>query len=290
MIKRILVPLDGSELSESALPCAVQLARRHHSETILAQVIPHLAELAPGLAPELVPELQTRAVSRARNYLENRGSRFAPLVVSPLTRLGSAREEIPALAERCGCDLMVMASHGRDGAEHWLLGSVAEGILRAAPCPVLLVRPPAQALAAFHNILVPVDGSPASLQVLQRLPDYLAPGGQITLLQSGGLSLYPNFAHKTELVEGYLAGLEADLRLVAENGPASQVVVLDGEPVDDILSWSRTHPCDLIAMSSHGRSGFRRFWLGSVAEKVSRQAPCDVLIFPHSAARQRLGS
>jgi len=285
MIERILLPLDGSDVSESALACAQALAQRHQAEVVLVQVVGHIGEMAPGLIPELVPELQRKALSRALNYLENRASRLAPLAASPVTALGSPRDQIPALAYYHHCDLIVMASHGREGAEHWLLGSVAEGVLRQAPCPVLLVRPPAQAASIFRHILVPVDGSQPSLAVLHRLSDFLAPGGKVTVLQSGGVSLYPNFAHKAEAVEAYLKEVEAGLRQLQLPGLPLEVVVLDGNPVDDILSWSRANECDLIAMSSHGRSGFRRLWLGSVSEKVARHADCDVLIFSHAGER-----
>lgn len=283
MIAKILIPLDGSDLSESALPCALQLAHRHHAESALLQVVPHLGELAPGLLPELVPELQQKAVNRARNYLENRACRFSPLVVSTLTRLGSPREEIPAVAQRCQSDLIVMASHGRDGAEHWLLGSVAEGVLRQAPCPVLLVRPMAPPASSFRHILVPVDGSEASLAVLKSLPDFLATDGKVTLLQSSGVLLYPNVSSKSQVVQAHLQLLESSLKRISVPGVRLEVVVLEGNPVDDILSWSQANDCDLIAMSSHGRTGFRRLWLGSVSEKVARHANCDVLIFPHAA-------
>lgn len=280
MLKKILIPLDGSDLSETVLPCAIGLARRHHCESILLQVVPHLAEVAPGLAPELLPELQLRSLTRGQNYLEDRASQFAPLPVSAIVRLGSPREEIPALAARHQCGLIVMASHGREGVEHWLLGSVAEGVLRQAPCPVLLVRPPVQAVSSFQHILVPTDGSEASLAVLNALPGFLAEGGKVTLLQSSGVSLVPNFADKSLVVSKYLDEVEARLREVKHAELPLEVVVLDGDPVEDILVWSKANHCDLIAMSSHGRSGFRRLWLGSVSEKVARHADCGVLIFP----------
>lgn len=284
MLAKILIPLDGSDLSESALPCAFQLAQRHRAEIAMLQVVPHVGELAPGMIPELVPELQQKAVNRARNYLENRACRFSPLVVSTLTRLGSPREEIPALASRCQSDLIVMASHGRDGAEHWLLGSVAEGVLRQATCPVLLVRPGAPAVPSFRHILLPVDGSAASLAVLKSLPNFLAADGKVTLLQSSGVLFYPNLSNRSQVVQTHLQELESGLRQISQPGVRLEVVVLEGDPVDDILSWSQANACDLIAMSSHGRTGFRRLWLGSVSEKVARHANCDVLIFPHAAA------
>ncbi len=281
MLKKILVPLDGSDVSESVLASALLMARCHQAEVLLIRVVPHLAEMAPGLAPERVPELQQKAIVRARNYLENRSAQFAPGVVYTHTKLGLAREEVPALARLCACDLILMASHGRDGAQHWLLGSVAEGILRRSPCPVLLVRPQASPSANFRHILVPVDGSPASLAVLPVLADLLAPEGKVTLLQSSGVSLYPNFAHKALAVQSYLEEAEARLREIHCPGLPMDVVVTDGEPVEDILSWSQANDCDLIAMTSHGRGGFQRFLLGSVSEKVARHALCNVLMAPH---------
>jgi len=269
-------------LAESVLPCALALARRHQAETVLLRVVEHIGDLAPGLAAELVPELQQKALIRAVNYLESRAAAFAPGLVSPLTAMGSPREQIAELALQHSCDLIVMASHGRDGAQHLLLGSVAELVLRQAPCPVLLVRPQAPSGPDFRHIVVPVDGSEASLAVLGHLADYLAPGGKVTLLHSSGVSLYPNVPHKGHAVEAYLNEMEARLRKVEMDGVALEVVVLDGNPVDDILHWSKDNGCDLIAMSSHGRSGFRRLWLGSVCEKVARHAACDLLVFPHS--------
>lgn len=285
MLKRILIPLDGTEVSESALECARELSQRCHASLMLVRIVEHLGELAPAMPPELLPELQRKAEARALNYLEDRAARLAPLSVELYHPTGSARDEIARLAELHQCDLIMMASHGRDGAQHLLLGSVAEGLLRQSPCPVLLVRPQARARSQFAHILVPVDGSTASLSVLEKLPPLLAPGGKVTLLQSSGVSLYPNYEHKAGLVEEYLQRAEARLRLVTHADLPLEVVVLEGQPVSDILGWSAENNCDLIAMTTHGRTGFRRFWLGSVTEKVARQAPCHVLVHrpPHRA-------
>ncbi|MFN8613624.1 MAG: universal stress protein [Vulcanimicrobiota bacterium] len=279
MFKRILLPLDGTEVSESALDCARELSQRNHASLVLARVVEHMGQLAPGLPPELLPELQRKAEIRALNYLEDRAARLAPLEVLVCTPVGSPRDEIARLAESHHCELVVMTSHGRDGAQHMLLGSVAEGVVRQSPCPVLLVRPQSSATSQFNHIVVPVDGSSASLTILESLPPLLAAGGKVTLLQSSGVSLYPNYEHKADLVEDYLQRAEARLRLVSHPGLPLEVVVLEGQPVDDILSWTSQNGCDLIAMTTHGRTGFRRFWLGSICEKVARQAPCHVLVY-----------
>jgi len=280
MLKKILVPLDGSDVSESALGSAIEFARQHQSEVLLLQVVDHYANLAPGLPPELGLEIEGKARVEAKNYLESCASRIDPSRVSTQVSTGIARDEIVRIAEAENCGLIIFSSHGRDGVSRWLLGSVAEGVLRRASCPVLLVRGGLEPQASFRHILVPVDGSEASLSVLERLPALVATGGKVSLLQSSGVSLYPNFAHKSNLVADYLNQVEADLRAIRMVGLVIEPVVLDGNPVDDILTWSSTNGCDLIAMSSHGRSGFQRFWLGSVSEKVARHATCSTLIFP----------
>jgi len=277
MLRRILVPLDESKLSESALPCALDLASRCQAETALVQVTPHVALEAPGLPAETALHMQEEQLKHARRYLEQKSAPFAPRPVKLYTPVGRASDEISRLAFEHGCDLILMCSHGRDHLARWLLGSVAEGVIRQAHCPVLLLRPATADHSLFRNIVVPSDGSAPSTAFLADLQNYLAPGGQITLLLSTGTSLSPEFGS----MESYFQQVEGQLRQLQVHGKTLPLVVLRGEPADDILSWSQNHACDLIAMSTHGRSGYRRFWLGSITEKVARHATCPVLVFPH---------
>ncbi|MBT9584205.1 universal stress protein [bacterium] len=278
---KILVPLDGSDLSESVLPCALDMARRHQAELVLVRATEHFGTIAPGLPPDLGLQLQEQAQKKSINYLESMQSHLPGVAVNAQAPLGPARDEIYHTAVRQKCDLIIMASRAREGPARWLLGSVAEAVLRQSPCPVLLLRPPAGQSSLFQHILVPIDGSEASLAVLHKVQPYLAPGGKVTLLQSSDLSLYPYvFDVKSETVQEYLNQLEADLRKIEVEGLTLEVTVLDGDPIDAILTWSQENDCDLIAMSTHGRTGFRRFWLGSVTEKVARHSHCPVLAFP----------
>ena len=281
---KILVPLDGSDLAESVIPCCLDLAQRLLAEVLLVKATEHFGTLAPGLPPDLGLQLQEQAQTRSFNYLESMHERFPGLKISSQAPLGPAREEIAHTATREHCDLIVMASHGREGPARWLLGSVAEAVLRQSPCPVLLLRPPAGPSSLFQHILVPVDGSQTSLQVAHKIGPYLAPGGKVTLLQSSNLSLYPYvFDVRSETVERYLQETEDHLREYRVAGLEMDAVVLDGDAVDAILTWSHENEVDLIAMSTHGRSGVRRFWLGSVTEKVARHSHCPVLAFPAAA-------
>lgn len=279
-MNKVLVPLDGSPLAEAVLPCAVSLAQRLQASVELLQVTEGYSLRAPELPVELALEMQQRGQQRAQEYLQQCSSRFAPLRVACHTPQGSPRSEIGRVALEQGCQLIVMATHGREGIRRWLLGSVAEAVLRHAPCPVLLVRPPVDCGSLFQHILLPVDSSKASLDFLRVLPTFLAPGGKVTLLRCTDLSVYPLLNSKTDLIQEYFDLLKSDLSQVHQEGLNLEVAVLEGEPEEVILNWSAQNHCDLIALASSGRSGLKHFWLGSVTEKVVRHSSCPVLVFP----------
>lgn len=268
MLSKILLPLVESELSESTIPCALDFAARGTTETLLVEVAP---------LPLAGAEVEQQQLEQCRLYLQRQSARWGAHPVTYHTPVGRPDEEICRLAFDEGCDLILMASHGRDHFSRWLLGSVAEGVLRQARCPVLLLRPPAAPHSLFQKILVPTDGSDVSLAFLPNLPNFLAPGGTITLLLSTGTSL----SRPIGGLEAHFQLTENRLRQLQWNGEPYPLVVLKADPVHDILSWSQANSCDLIAMSTHGRGGFRRFWLGSVTEKVARHAHCPVLVYPH---------
>ncbi|MBX3169854.1 MAG: universal stress protein [Candidatus Eremiobacteraeota bacterium] len=257
---KILVTVDGSELAESVLPCASGLARRWGAELVVVRVVDPVLTISPDIPPSLTEKLRDQVLAEAQEYARNLQSRLGDLPQHTRVPVGSAPDQIARTAAREGCQAIIMASHGHSGAARWLLGSVAERVLRQAPCPVLLLRPPAPQLAEFHNVLVPVDGSEASLQVAEQVRPYLAEGATVTLLQ----------------VSHHLPGLPHGDAELDDN-----LQVVEGQPAPTIMSWAQEHQCDLIAMACHGRSGFRRLWLGSVTEKVARHSHCPLLVFPH---------
>lgn len=277
---KILIPLDGSDLSESVLPW-LQVAALQNQELILLRVTdPFL--VAPGAMPPSMGErMQRQTVVAAEEYLSEVEKRFPDLRLKKVTAVGLAREEIARTAEAQQCDLVVMASHGRSGLARWLLGSVAEGVLRISPCPVLLMRPPVSDISLFHHILVPVDGSPVSLAVPHKVSKFLAPGGQVTLLRCSGLD-DKDFEEPENgsAVQDYLDNLREGLRNIELDGVERKV--LHGEAPECIIGYAQESGCDLIAMGTHGQGGFRHFWMGSVTEKVARRASCPVLVFPAS--------
>jgi nucleotide-binding universal stress UspA family protein len=139
MYKKILVPLDGSALAEAILPQVKEMARVHDAELVLLRVA--LAHGFPGVDPT---EGQVEAVREAEKYLEEMEKTLKDqrIKVTTVVRYGHPAEEILDHADFAGIDLVAMSTHGRTGVSRWVLGSVAEKILRASGTPLLLVRAP----------------------------------------------------------------------------------------------------------------------------------------------------
>ncbi len=281
---KIVTPLDGSTFSESSIPYANALAQAWQAKLLLVHVTEPFIPIGLGGQPELAVQVQNESMAASLDYLESVKARFPESKIEVSNVLGYPREEIAQIAASEKAEVIVMASHGRSGPARWLLGSVAEAVLRNAPCPVLLIRGSIAPKPHFARVVVPIDGSSLSQEVLDRIGPYLGPDSQVTLVRSTGLSFQDRGQIiDTQALEGYLAGLDHQLRQVPVKGFAVNYKVLDGDAAGSITDFATESGCDLIAMASHGRSGFRRLWLGSVTEKVARQAPCPVLVVPSSA-------
>jgi nucleotide-binding universal stress UspA family protein len=141
IIRRILVPTDFSELSLSGIDFIRSLAVLYDAELVLL----HVVDTTP---PPAVPELDvhaslTREETRAKERLAEIVVRLFPATrnITPLVRRGDPAKEIVRLASEEGADLIVIATHGRTGLAHVLMGSVAEKVVRHATVPVLTVKP-----------------------------------------------------------------------------------------------------------------------------------------------------
>jgi nucleotide-binding universal stress UspA family protein len=301
--RRILAPLDGSELAERALPYAEDLARRVGSELVLVRA----AMLFPFQKTHLSEPARER-VEEAEGYLEGvartlRGRGLEVRTVAPYTW---PEVEIAAEARRQEADLIVMSTHGRGGLGRWVYGSVAERVVAESPVPVMLVRAwKGQSGPIWHGehrcILVPLDGSElaeAALPVARALVDALH--GRLVLLrvepfaswdspviasigpgdESTGPTAVPDWDDeqerlRTEALE-YLSRLRGDSEVRAE--------LRSGFPVEAILDAAREHGAALVVMTTHGRTGPGGFPLGSVADSVLRQGSMPVvLVGPGSA-------
>jgi nucleotide-binding universal stress UspA family protein len=142
MYKKILVPLDGSELAKKALDQAEKLAKCFDAEMILFQVVPFMPIYG---SPELVTPLivDEKHKEAAQKYLLNLTEELKKkgLKVTSMVRTGQVvAMEIIDFAKESGVDLITMCTHGRSGITRWVLGSVALKVLTRAETPILLVR------------------------------------------------------------------------------------------------------------------------------------------------------
>ena len=139
MYERVLVPLDGSDLAELALPFAEELAARLDSEVILL-CVSESAEAEDYAKHEIYLEQVTAVVARAAAKLLTNPEQ-TPSIRSAVA-VGLPAQVIVDYAEQIAASLIIMATHGRTGVTRWALGSVAEKVMRAGTKPVLLVRVP----------------------------------------------------------------------------------------------------------------------------------------------------
>ena len=162
MLSRILVPLDGSPLAEVVFSQVIELATLRKAEIVLLRVA--LAHTILGTDPV---EAQVRVVEEAQAYLAKIEARLVAqgLAVKSVVRYGHAADEILDQARTGGTELIAMSTHGRGGVRRWVLGSVAETVVRHSPVPVLLVRavaPFVSSLAAPRTAEVPTTPAPSA--------------------------------------------------------------------------------------------------------------------------------
>jgi nucleotide-binding universal stress UspA family protein len=146
MYKKIMVPLDGSELAESVLPHVKALIKAFNIKVvILARVVEPTRYSRSGedaFNPEDMQKWDASRKSSARDYLEKIAKRFKHegTTVHCEVFVGKVTENLIDYAEQNGIDLIIMATHGRSGVSRWVLGSVADKLLRSASVPVLMIR------------------------------------------------------------------------------------------------------------------------------------------------------
>jgi nucleotide-binding universal stress UspA family protein len=295
MFTRILVPLDGSVLAETILPEVVELAALHRAELILLRVA--LAHTLPGADQA---QAQVRAVEEAEAYLGSIARRLAEQGVraSTVVRYGRAAAELLDHLRAGGADCIAMATHGRTGIRRWVLGSVAETVLRSAPVPVLLLQAkapvagPAPSAAAapppsLQHILCPVDFSKNAADAMQ-YAGALAQrfGAALTILHAVYDPLDITCSHiphppmeqlREELVHQAEHALQGVVRRTLGSLPRVAAIVVAGPPFRQIVQYAREHAVDLIVMGTQGRSGLDHLIMGSTAERVERHAPCPVI-------------
>jgi len=144
-IKKILLPTDGSEHSFEALRYASSFARQFNIAICILTVIEIHHSIYDVYADEIALDIQESKIATLVNQrldeIEQKAKEYGIKNIEKVTRFGSPYQEIVNVAKERDVDLIVIATHGRSGIAHFLVGSVTEKVIRTAPCPVLVVRP-----------------------------------------------------------------------------------------------------------------------------------------------------
>jgi nucleotide-binding universal stress UspA family protein len=296
MFKSILIPIDASTNSQNAAMVGLEFARKLGASVRIVHVLQQ--RVMYPLQVETFYDAEARAqgheiIKPWHTNAERLGVTCETLVIeSPLWNTGEA---IVEAAKESNCDLIVMGTHGREGLERLMIGSVAERVSRLATQPVMLVRNSATnntKINPFEKLFVPVDGSDtsaialgvahelcrglnASLEIAHVVPDLpiplTDPVGAYAAFDYAGLA-------KT-LEESGREILTKAVKNTTVGNVSSNLILAGGQHISAaILNAARDASSDLIVIGTHGRSDMDRLLLGSVAEGVIHHAEVPVLL------------
>ncbi|MBI2886744.1 MAG: universal stress protein [Chloroflexi bacterium] len=293
MYQRILIPLDGSLLSEAVLPYAEALAAASKAQVTMVYVgEPDVEERSPK-HQVFLDQVTQQVVAYGKSYLRQQARRFEQKGIQTKVEvlLGRAADEITEYAQKEGVDLVAMATHGRTGLARWRYGSVANEVRNRLPMPLLLIHPteehPSEAAMAAREplllrVVVPLDGSEVAEQALPHAKELASRMDlEMHLLRIvsrpapayvGPEAVEYYYDLETELVKvatEYLQGVQKSLEAAGMRVTAR---VFHGYPAENIVDFAKALDQSIICLTTHGRTGLGRVIMGSVAEKVLHDA------------------
>jgi len=302
-VTTILVPVDGSVLAQQAIPYARALLRPD-DQVLLLRVVPLAESIAAAMTGTVIAsedEVSAMWKQAADGELAEAAGHagIAADRIATEVAVGDPAEQIVAAAQAKPAEMIVMASHGRGAIGRAIFGSVADRVAHTATVPVMLVRPSKDHTDRpdFHvaRVVVPLDGSALAeeaLPVAKRISTQLAV--PIHLVRAidpvSALPMAPSVTPiapvSPEIATQIMNEIEAEAkgtlatveRKLAGDGFTATAELLEGSPFFAIADALK--PGDVLVMTSHGRTGVRRWLMGSVAEKLVREAPAPVVIVP----------
>jgi nucleotide-binding universal stress UspA family protein len=291
--QRILALTDLSPNSVAGLALADALAYRLQARVTVGYAHTRadvLREFSQGResAERLAQWVREDDEEQLRGLCEKHVDRLR-LVAKETVEAASAREGVAELVRRVKPDLVCMATRGRTGVSHLLLGSVAEHTLRTAGVPVVVTKggpwpaahEPLRALVA-HDLLAEPQGLALAAAELLAPSDELVHGHVVESWYFSPSAYGSEFALPQPDVPGLVEAAAERLRRVtlAPSGPKTSVEVTTGRPGEGLLELEQRVRPHLIVARTHGRRGFDRMMLGSVSEFLARKAKAAVLILP----------
>jgi nucleotide-binding universal stress UspA family protein len=296
MFKHILVPLDGSHLSEAALAPAALIAKTLGIPVTLIHIIEQ------GAPSEVHKDRHLTKPDEAQAYLNDVAQRAFPSEIKVETHVHSAAVEDVAQSivqhaqEEFAPDLIVMCTHGKSGMRDLLFGSIAQQVVAQGRTPLLLIRPTeAKPTFELKRIFVPLDSESihddslplseelarafeAELYLLSVIPTF----GTLTGAQAATGSMLP--AATAALLdikeENATEHLQEHLNALHAAGLNASAEVARGDPAIVIVKTAERTGSDLIVLSTHRKAGMDAFWARSVAPNVANRSTLALLLIP----------
>jgi nucleotide-binding universal stress UspA family protein len=276
MFEKILVPLDTSPFAEQVLPSVVELARSFNSEIDLINICESHKTQETGTYQAYLEE----QVVKIQNALPGQNAK-----IKAETTIGSPAQQILSYAKQEKVNLIVMSSHGLSGVTLWPLGSTADRVLRQTGQPILIVKvnPAPETVpqdSLFKRILIPLDGSDLGARVVPYVVEIASRFGSEVVLfhviqtdkhlhSLGRIDTVPireeELASLQKQSEDYLS---QQSRKLAGSRASVVNVVKSGNVAEEIIKYAAVKSCHLIALASHGHSGFESWIIGSVTTKI----------------------
>ena len=279
--RKILVPLDGSEIAEKAIPYARAASRKRESTITLLTVIAASEERDHPMEAYLAEKAEA---------LESEGVR-----VSTAVARGEPAKEIVEFADENEMDLIVISSHGYSGIKRRIIGSVAQEVLHGTCVPVLLVKPgdakPGE--VEFRKVIVALDGSPFSeTSILYAEQLMKGTGAEVVLLRVSDPPIVPPTwsrdaeSHRREYQQRMTAELQQQAVEYLEKAKGAfarkrisiRPHAVVGTAAETIMELAQKEKADVVALTTHGRSGVSRWVHGSVASKIAQECRRPVLL------------
>jgi nucleotide-binding universal stress UspA family protein len=294
----LLVPLDGSDLAENAMPAAACLAGLYGSSVTLFHVIEE------GARDRIHDSRHLTRPDESEAYLLRAAAHYFPagIPVERHVHTAAVRDVAASIAEHVPelrADLVILCAHGSGGARDWLVGNIAQQVISRSTAPVLLLRPsqapPSGGGFPLTSILLPLDGkaehmageapaaslaqkSGAALHLVSVVPTPATLAGEQAAsgrLLPGSTSLLLDMTE-----ESAREFLRMRLEHLKQEGVEATAEVVRGDPAEEIAGLARLRRYDLLVFGTHGKAGTQAFWHRSVAARVLARTRNPVWLIP----------
>jgi nucleotide-binding universal stress UspA family protein len=284
--KSVLVPLDGSKLSERALTVAESLVQSKQGASLTLLRALETPRLSAWLPAEMLP-LYEHEKKLVAQYLDEKETALSAKGIEVRSVQAPGPGPVDAVITECSegrSGLVVMSSHGETGWIEFFLGSNTEKIARLAPAQILVVKGKEAPELPFKRVLIPLDGSERAEQALPVALD-VVPGGVANITLVGVSVVFKGHAFEGDMrtvvepdykrIQTYL---DEQAEWLSSQGYQVDTLIRRGDPADEILKVAEEDKSDLVLMTSQGRTGFAVWLYGSVAERILRHSKCSVLV------------